>query len=454
MHKRQQFPNLIFGASLRPEDAALAIMLLLPFLIFVMLFMTLTAQTAQAQTYKVIYTFTGGADGATPYAGVTLDKAGNLYGTAFFGGDLACDAPNGCGTVYKLTHKGSGWTFNPLYSFAGGSDGAGSSARVIFGPHGTLYSTTWMGGTGTNCSYGGGATSCGTVFNLRPFPSVCKTGLCPWMETVLYDLTGYPNDGGLPFFGDLLFDQAGNAYGTTYEGGGSDLCGGDGCGTVYQLTPSGSGWTEGVLHSFTGPPDGENPYSGVIFDQAGKLYGTTSSGGTGGGGVVYQLTPSESGWTEKVLYNFQGGPDGAAPIAGLIFDQSGNLYGATFSGGGNGGGTVFKLTPSGGTWTYSALYYLSGPPARVCGPEGTLVMDGAGNLYGTTLCDGIYSFGSVFKLTPSGGSWSYTSLHDFTNGSDGRYPYSNVAFDANGNLYGTASAGGSQGFGVVWQITP
>jgi len=402
-------------------------------------------QAVQAQTYTVLHDFTGGADGAYPYAGVTLDKAGNLYGTAFFGGDLACDAPNGCGTVYKLTHKGSGWTFNTLYSFAGGSDGANPTARVIFGPDGTLYGTTSSGGS----------KGVGTVFNLRPSPKVCKTALCPWTETVLYSFKG-GTDGASPW-GEVVFDQTGNIYGTTENGGDTNpISHCKGCGVVFELTPSNGDWIEGVIYAFSGS-DGKMPLSGVVFDDAGNLYGTTFEGGLYGYGTDYELTPSGSGWTESFLYSFTGGADGNNPYGGLIFDPPANLYGDTAGGFPSGPASVFKLTRSGGTWTFSLVYsFTEGGDSG--GPRGALVTDGAGNLYGTTEIDpgngGGTFLGSVFELTPSGdGTWTYTSLHGFT-GPDGEYPYSNVVIDANGNLYGTTSSGGLYGYGVVWQITP
>src|SRR5271157_394855 len=418
MANPRQLRNLIFGLSLGAATAALAIAFVL---------IVVATQPAQAQTFNVLHNFTGAQDGGNPYAGVTMDKAGNLYGTAFHYGA-------GYGTVYQLKHKGSGWVFNPLYSFTAGSDGAYPAGGVIFGPNGTLYGTTYEGGKGY-----------GTVFNLRPKPTACLTALCGWGETVLYRFVGYPTDGAYPGYtnGDLIFDQAGKIYGTTENGGSHSY------GVVYELTPSGSGWTESVLYNFSGS-DGAYPYSGVIFDNAGNLYGTTFEGGLGGVGTVFELTYS-IGWTETFLNSFRNGTDGSYLIAGLIFDQSGNLFGATNNGGQGGGGTVFKLTPSNGSWTYSLVYSFTG--GAECGPWGNLVMDGAGNLYGTTVCDGAKNAGSVFELTPSGSGWTYTSLHDFTGGSDGALPYCNVVFDANGNLYGTAYAGGSQGVGVVWKIT-
>ncbi len=383
------------------------------------------AQFAPAQTFNVLHSFNG-LDGRQPYAGVTLDRGGNLYGTAYYGG-------TGAGTVYKLTHQGSGWTLNVLSSFAGG--GANPYAGVIVGPNGTLYGTT------SKTSVDGGN---GTVFNLSPPPTVCKTSLCPWTEALLYTFAG-PPDGYGPGLGDVTFDPAGNMYGTTYSGG-NDY------GIVYELKPSGGSWTENVIQSF-GYGDGAYPYSRVILDSAGNLYGTTWGGGANGDGTVFELTFSGSGWTDAVLYSFQTASDGGNPYAGLIFDSSGNLYGATSSGGSGGGGTVFKLTPSNnGTWTYSLIYSFTG--ANDCGPQNSLVMDQAGHLYGTTYCDGANSLGNVFKLTPSGNGWTYTSLHDFTGGSDGEIPFCSVAFDASGNLYGTAVTGGAQGAGTVWEITP
>ena len=375
---------------------------------------------------------------------MTLDKAGNLYGTAYGGGT------GNNGTVYQLKHKGSGWTFNPLYAFHG-SDGANPRARVIFGPNGTLYGTTYYGGVGV-----------GTVFNLRPPATICKAILCPWTETVLYSFTG-TSDGSEPIYGDLLFDQAGNIFGTT-ELGGSTQCGGYGCGVVYELTPKGSGYTEGALYVFSGK-DGALPENGVIFDNTGNLYGTTGEGGDltcdapYGCGTIFELM--YPGWTQQcTLVNFHNSFDGAGP-AGLVFDRSGNLYGATVDGGEYGGGTVFEVTSSGNcSWTLKTLYSFPGIAGNSCGPETTLVMDGAGNLYGTTYCDGAYGYGSVFKLTPTAAPpWTYTALYDFTGGDDGAHPLSTVVFDFSGNLYGTTEGGGAGGCdnggcGVVFEITP
>jgi uncharacterized repeat protein (TIGR03803 family) len=397
-------------------------------------------QSIQAQTFTVIHAFSGGLDGGEPYAGLTLDKAGNLYGTTSQGGSPS----GGDGTVFRLKPKNSSFVFNLLYSFTG-SDGYNPFARVIFGPNGTLYGTTYIGG-----AYNGG-----TVFNLSPPPHACKSALCPWTETVLHSFG--LNDAANPGYGDLIFDQAGNIYGTAQTVARHYIY----PGAVYELTPSGSGWTENLLYIFTGGEDGAYPDAGVIMDQSGNLYGTTAEGGDlacqppHGCGTVFQLTPSGSGWTENTLYSFSGGNDGWYPEAGLIFDPSGNLYGATQGVSGS-GGTVFKLTPAGnGNWTYALIYSFTGIDGNNCGPSRTLVMNGLGSLYGTTPCGGVNNAGTVFKLTPSGGNWTYTSLHDFTGGSDGYGPQCSVVFDASGNLYGTTSSGGPfYNTGVVWDITP
>ncbi len=366
---------------------------------------------------------------------MTIDPAGNLYGTTSAAG------ARGFGTVYRIVHAGANWRFYLLYTFLGQTDqtndGGAPYSRVVIGPDGLLYGTTHSGGDGQGCKawYG-----CGTVYSLKPGETVA-----PWQETLLFRFG--TDDGSNPDYGDVVFDQAGNLYGTTRNGGAYLQ------GTVYELTPNVTGWTEQVLYSFAGPPDGTSPLSGPVFDQSGNLYGTTSAGGASGWGTVYQLKLSGSGWAENILYSFQQGSDGLAPTAGLIFDPSGNLYGATQTGGIGGGGTAFELSPlSGGTWNLSTLYGFLGPAFG--GPYRSAIMDSAGNLYGTTSGDGAHQWGSVFKLTRSSGGWTYSSLHDFTGGTDGGTPYGSLVFDANGNLYGTTYAGGANGEGVVFEITP
>jgi len=201
------------------------------------------------------------------------------------------------------------------------------------------------------------------------------------------------------------------------------------------------------LAAATGPA---GPYAGVIFDQAGNLYGTTASGGT-----PYQLTLSGSGWAENTLHTFQYHGDGTFPYGGLIFDESGNLYGTTSIDEPLNGGTVYELEPSSGNWAFALLHSFFFSGAGCCpGPLGSLIIDTVGNLYGTTSGEGAHLEGNVFKLSPSNGGWTYTSLHDFTGGSDGGFPYGSLVFDANGNLYGTTSFGGAYDGVVVFEITP
>ena len=427
MTSPEQHRIRILGTGPRASACALALAIG-----FVLTFAA--SRAAQAQTYNVIHSFSGGGDGAQPYAGLTMDAAGNLYGTTAQGG------ANAGGTVFKLSKRGSNWVLTPLYSFAGLDDGLNPWGRVTIGKNGTLYGTT----------YNGGGSGGGTVFQLRPSSAAPKSALAPWSHTVLYDFyLSYGSDGCFPQ-GDLTLDGSGNIYGTTEQ------CGVNNNGITYKLTPSGSGWTESVLYS---QPYGDQAYAqgGVIFDGAGNLYGVLSDGGQNGLGAVYQLSPSGSGWTEETLYNFFEYVYGVVPQGGLLIDASDNLYGTTVTGGSNEGGIVFELKHGNGGWIFNTLYNLSG--CRLCGPRDKLVMDAAGNLYGTTYGDGAYEMGSVFKLTPSNGGWNYTSLHDFTGGSDGGHPLSTLVFDANGDLYGTASGGGtlacsSSGCGVVFEITP
>ena len=419
---------------------------------------TIAVQPARAQSLQVVHNFTGGMDGASPQAGLTFDVAGNLYGTTAAGGGGTCNvlAASGCGTVFKLKRSGSSWIFQPLYQFTGGNDGALPASDPVIGPDGAIYSNTIAGGQGTCNSIG--VLGCGTIFKLTPPATFCRSVTCPWLQTVLYRFTGGA-DGQVPS-GDLVFGQDRNIYGTTVHGGNSGCT--IGCGVVFELASTNGTWTQSVLYTFTGGADGREPQAGVIFDNLGRLDGTTWLGGDFtnncpnlGCGTVFQLTHSGSGWTENVLYPFQGGDDGYRPATNVIIDSSGNLYGTTLLNGANLGGTVFELTPSGQSWSFNLLYSLLGDE----GPLGKLIMDAAGNLYGTTYADGAQLYGSVFKLTPVGGSWMYTSLHDFTGGSDGAYPVGGVVLDAAGNLYGTASQGGTStnctgGCGVVFKITP
>ena len=399
----------------------------------------LPGQSAHAQTYTVLHNFSNGTDGASPQAMLTRDPQGRLSGTALAGG-------TGFGTVFRMTKVNGSWLFSTLYSFAGNNgsnDGAGPYAKIVIGPNGTLYGTTVSGGGGSGCA-DEGYSGCGTVFNLQPPFSVCRAINCPWLETVLYRFANGP--GGVYPFGAVAFDTAGNIYGTTELGGiGFDE------GTAYKLTRSGSGWTGSVLYSFQGSStSGGNPYDGVLV-RSGNLYGSVRTNGTlgNGQGLLYELSNSGSGWVENAIYEFAGN-DGSQPFGGLISDASGNLYGTTSCGGSGGGGTVFELSPSGGGWQFTVLYSFTG--SCQWGPADSLAMDTSGNLYGTTYRDGANTLGSVFKLTHSGGGWTYTDLHDFAGGADGCEPNGGVVVDSQGNIYGTTTGCGTL-YGTVWEIT-
>jgi uncharacterized repeat protein (TIGR03803 family) len=436
-----------------------------PAVVFLTAGILLLLAVAQAQTVTVLHTFTGGADGAIPMAGLTLDAAGNLYGTTSQGGSFAGPCFDfGCGVVFKMSHHGSGWIQTPIYAFKDSPDGQYPSARVVFGPDGALYGTTSLGGTGLCID---GSRACGTVFKLQPPPTFCASFSCPWQETILYSFTS-DVDGYYPT-AEVVFDRAGNLYGTT-AGGGSGACQG-GCGTVFKLTPNGDGtWSKTTVYWFQGGAnDGIDPDSALVFDVAGNLYGTTYYGGTydcylgnyPGCGTVFELTPSGSGWTETVLHVFTDGSDGGYPT-GLVFDSGGNLYGAASTGpyvqpGEFGAGTIFEFTPSqGGGWTFGVPYTF---PDTGDGAEfpNAPTMDDAGNIYGDSGDGGAYGSGAAYQLTRSNGGWSYATLGSFNfEGASGGFPQGVIVFDAQGNLYGMCEAGPypSPDAGTVWEITP
>jgi uncharacterized repeat protein (TIGR03803 family) len=434
---QQQIAAPTFNIDLRAKPATLVSLTVLATILTIV-------PAAQTQTFQVIHNFTGGATGYYPIAGIVRDQAGNLYGVTAYGGNYTsrCNyqgTQTGCGVVYKITQHGSGWIFDVLSSFDG-ANGYAPQQLITLAPDGNLYSTTAYGGPGS-CNFFPG---CGTIFQLRPPATFCRSVACPWTVSDLHQFLGEPTDGSLPTLGSLTTDSAGNLYGTTETGGAYNR------GTVYELSPTANGWTQSVLFNFYGP-GGQNPEGGVVIDSAGNLYGVATQGGEENAGVVYQLIPEGSGWGENVLHSFNDQSDGATPTGNPIIDASGNLYGTT-TGNANGGGTVWKLTPANGTWNYSVVYSFSGSYA---GPVGGLLMDAAGNLYGASRVNG---WGNVFKLSSGNRGWSYTSLHEFTGGSDGGWPSSNLAIDSAGNLFGEAGAGGSQncptGCGLVFEITP
>ncbi|HXM20242.1 MAG TPA: choice-of-anchor tandem repeat GloVer-containing protein [Terriglobales bacterium] len=366
----------------------------------------LATQSAQAQTFTLLYAFGNGTDGSTPYAGLVRDSAGNLYGTTFSGGTASS------GTVFKVDPNGKETV---LHNFKAGADGAIPFAGLVRGPGGALYGTTVEGG----------ASNFGTVFRLS------TTG----KETVLHSFNS--QDGSYPDAG-LLRDSAGNLYGATVEGGDSNL------GTVFELDTTGK---QTVLHSFTGGAnDGRFSYvyGSLVRDAAGNFYGTTLAGGASDQGIVFKL---DTAGTETVLYNFTGGTDGGYPYAGLVIDRKGNLYGTTYLGGASGQGTVFKLSNTG---EETVLYSFTGG-ADGGSPTARLLRDGKGNLYGTTYYGGASNAGVVFRLDPT---HKETVLHSFDYANDGGYPTARLIRDAAGSLYGTASAGGASNHGTVFKLTP
>ena len=397
-----------------------------------------TLGMAQAQAFSVLHNFGGRGDGSYPYDGLTMDRAGNFYGTTYEGGS------NGQGTVFKLSKHNGVWIFSSIYSFRGGNDGAFPYSGVTVGPDGALYGTTSSGGHGAPHCAGG----CGTVYRLTPPANVCQRTSCPWSETVLYNFYDAGLQLGDPWAG-VIFDAAGNMFGTTTQGG-TVQCPNSalGCGTVYELVRNGASWSIVVLYSFTGGSDGSVPYAGLVMDAAGNLYGASFySEAYEGYGAIIELVKNGGSWTERTLYNFQGGSDGGNPESSLILDSAGNLYGGTSSA--NGGmlrGVAFELSPSG---NYSILASYEGSIVQ------NLTLDAAGNLYGTTLFGGAHEDGEVFKLSNSGGVWTSTDLYDFDYHNGGaNSPWSWVSIDASGNLFGTTNGGGSNLGGVVWEITP
>jgi uncharacterized repeat protein (TIGR03803 family) len=393
---------------------------------------------ALSQTFTTLHNFTGLSDGGRPGSVLVLDEAGNLYGTTYVGGSGLG------GTVFKLVPKGSGWVFNTLYSF-GGPDGANPVAGVVVGLGGSLYGTTAAGGM-PGCNHGYPFNGCGVVFNLRPQPTPCKAVSCPWNENVLYTFNG-DTGGNSPSSGAVVFDTGGNLYGTVRFGNAYD----EYWGAAYELTPSSGGWIETTIYNFLWN-DGVDPVGGVILDRLGNLYGSSFGGGTAWG-TVYELMPGSSGWSATVLYNFP--YTGArAPNGGVTFDQQGNLYGEVEHGGPQDLGGIFQLTPSPSGWTLNLIYAFTIGNDGGWDHGGGPVFDRYGNLYDVTYNDGPYRNGTVFKLTPGSGGWTYSSLHDFTGGLDGSNPDAGLAIDSQGNLYGTTRYGGAYNQGTVFMIKP
>jgi len=375
-----------------------------------------------------------------------MDAAGNLYGTADYGGDLNCSNsyPNsGCGVVFEVLPSAEGkWQERVLYAFHGGTDGIQPLGNLLFDASGNLYGTTFGGGTDTSCSP---PLGCGTVFELSP------KGDGSWKETVLYSFQN-GSDGAQP--SGLTFGASGKLYGVSYLYAGS---------AVFELSPSqtkGGAWTETTIYT-----TGNSSYVWVspnfVFDQKGSLYGSWFPNFCCGG--VFELKYADKTWQWTDLYDFQGGGNGDEPGSGIIFDSKGRMYGTGISGGNN-WGIAFELKRSGGQWTESMLYNFCSfnNCADGASPGAPLVFDQAGNLYGTTEAGGAAcsngGCGVVFKLAPTkSGEWTETVLHRFKGGLDGSSPYDGLTLDGKGHTYGTTGVGGTssgQGYGTVFEVTP
>jgi uncharacterized repeat protein (TIGR03803 family) len=388
----------------------------------VILFCVVAATASHAQTEAVLYPFTGGSDGSEPTSSLTWNN-GNLYGTTYAGG-------SGYGTVYELSPNGTGgWSETTLYSFcqqANCADGENPLySYLMFDSQGNLYGT----------ASGGGANGYGLVFELTNTSGT-------WQETILHNFTNAP-DGANPGNG-LIMDTAGNLYGMTFAGGT-----GNGNGCVFELSPSGTGWTERVIYDIDsthsgltlGPPSGS---AGNI------IYGTTY-------GTVFQLTPTAKGsWFSTVLFTFtNSATQGAGPVGSLVLDSAGNLYGATEAGGTNNAGVVFKLAPAqSGSWTETVLFTFGGSGKfgpNGADPWGGVIFDNNGNLYGTTKLGGIKGAGTVYELAANGkGAYQERVVFNF-DGEDGADPKAGLVMDSSGYLYGTTYGGGANGEGAVFQ---
>jgi hypothetical protein len=413
---------------------------------------------------QVLHAFAGGSDGAIPYAGLAADGHGNLFGTTQQGGDGACAVEVvGCGTLFELATNGQGnasWRESVIYDFQG-PEGANPVSPLIVDKAGNVYGTTYFGGSSNGCSSFG----CGTVFELQN----TEFG---WVLHVLYDFSG-TTDGAHPQ-GGLVFDSVGNLYGTTAFGGEQSCTssrGGPGCGVVFELQHLKDRWFSRVLHTFKGT-DGANPSASLIMDPAGNLYGTAWGGGNGGG-LIFELQRSNfstAAWVESILMNFPGSEGLGTPDSSVTLDSAGNLYGTTEFGGDYGSGSAFELTKSGSVWNETVLHSFSGGSDGGY-PNGGLVFDKSGKLYGTASFGGSGNSGTycplwcgvVFELSSENGTWSETVLHAFEGGSDGEIPYGNLLDDTRGRIYGATINGGdlscqvsqpNYACGLIYRIAP
>jgi uncharacterized repeat protein (TIGR03803 family) len=378
-------------------------------LAFTGLLMLFATQPAPAQTLKALYSFTGAADGGDPYPAVIRDAAGNLYGTTDYAGTAFA------GVVFEVSKTGQETVLYNFCSLSSCTDGQYPYAPLVRDVAGNLYGTTQYGGT----------SNLGVVFKLS----------ARGQETVLHSFTGGA-DGVYPY-GGLFRDAAGDLYGTTESGGTSNL------GVVFKISKTGK---ETVLHSFTGAAnDGGEPLSsGFYMDAKGNLYSVASHGGTSGEGVLYKLSPKGK---LTVLHSFTAGTtDGCYPYGTPAVDAHGNMYGGTGGCGTSNLGVVWKVSKNG---TETILHNFAGASDGQS-PLAGVILDAAGNIYGTTNTGGASGFGTAFEVNKNE---KFTLLHTFTGGTDGKYLYGGLILDPKGRIYGTTINGGTGGYGTVWRIT-
>ena len=390
--------------------------------------------SAWAGSERVLYQFKSPQDGQFLLNGVLL-LHGKIYGVTYQGGSA------GWGTVFELTHNKTGWSKKTLYNFTRGKDGGLPITEVTADKAGNLYGTTSEGGSPKACQRL--VTDCGTVFMLTHRSD-------GWKETVIHDFNG--KDGAYPE-GNLVWDDAGNLYGTA---AGGKSCGVEcGDGIVFKLSRSGTGWKFTIIHRFTGGADGAGP-GYLVRGSDGRFYGVTGAGGTHGYGTLFHLSPSGSRWSLTTLYSFTGGADGIGPSGQLLY--SGGVFYGAMTDYGFGCGVVYRVALSSGVWQESVLYTFTNG-ADGCDPFGGVAMDNGSNLYGTAQ-GGQPGGGAgvIFKLTNSGGTWTESTAFDF-NGADGSSPYSGLVWDDAGNLYGTTYYAGEEcqsegACGNVFEFTP
>lgn len=395
------------------------------------------AAGAQAATYSVVRNLNPNSGGDIPYGGLLMDHAGNLFGADSAGGT------GNWGAIFELSpNSKGGWNYTEIYDCGKTNDCSVPVGSLVMDQGGDLYGVTYFG----------------NVFEIMP------SGSGVWTARVIHTFGG-GSDGSAP--SPLILDAAGNLYGVNATGGQDNL------GYVFELTSSIGGWSLVHLHDFTGSDGAGTTntaggqVAGLVWDTVGNLYGTTGLGGAnsacqGGCGLIFELKNESGTWTETVLHSF-GESDGANPDAQLTIDSAGNLYGTTTSGGTKGLGVVFKLTQSSGNWTAKVLHNFTGTHLDGAYPNTPLIMDSAGNLYGATESGGgdlqscqvmnDFGCGTVFELSQNGTQWKMTILHAFTGRKDGGFP-GGVLRDSSGNLYGAAQAGGANAGGVLFKIVP